>query len=190
MDVLLTKIFCCYLIEVEKPMKIGKKLFTTRQIQSKVKELAQRISSDYEGKEIFIVGILRGAVIFFADLVRAITVPLTFDFIIASSYKKMETMGYVNIYSDLREDIAGKHVLLVEDIIDTGLTLKFLREKLLERNPKSLRICVFLDKNEKRIVDVPIDYSGFEIPNKYVVGYGLDCENRFRNLSYIAFLEQ
>ncbi|MBE0426977.1 MAG: hypoxanthine phosphoribosyltransferase [Nitrospirae bacterium] len=170
-------------------MEIGKKLFTTRKIQSKVKELAQRISSDYEGKEIFAVGVLKGAAIFFADLIRAITVPLTFDFIIASSYKKMETTGYVNIYGDLREDITGKHVLLVEDIIDTGLTLKFLREKLIERNPQSLRTCVFLDKKERRIVDVPIDYTGFEIPDKYVVGYGLDCESKFRNLPYIAFLE-
>jgi hypoxanthine phosphoribosyltransferase len=171
-------------------MKIGKKLFTTRQIQSKVKELAQRISIDYAGREIFAVGILRGAVIFFADLIRAIKVPLTFDFIIASSYKKTETTGCINIYSDLREDIAGKHVLLVEDIIDTGLTMKFLREKLLERNPESLRICVFLDKKEKRIADFPIDYIGFEIPDKFVVGYGLNCENRFRNLPYIAFLEE
>jgi hypoxanthine phosphoribosyltransferase len=171
-------------------MKIGKKLFTTRQIRAKVKELAQRISNDYEGKEIFAVGILRGAVIFFADLIRAIMVPLTFDFIIASSYKKMETTGYVNIYSDLREDISAKHVLLIEDIIDTGLTLKFLREKLLERNPQSLRTCVFLDKKERRIIDVPIDYVGFEIPDKFVVGYGLNCENKFRNLPYIAFLEQ
>jgi len=171
-------------------MKIGKKLLTTRQIHAKVKDLAQRISNDYEGKEIFAVGILRGAVIFFADLIRAITVPLTFDFIIASSYKKMETSGCVNIYSDLREDIAGKHVLIIEDIIDTGLTLKFLREKLLERNPKSLRICVFLDKKVKRTVDVPIDYVGFEIPDKFVVGYGVNCENKFRNLPYIACLEK
>ncbi len=171
-------------------MKIGKKLLTTEQIQSKVKELAQRISSDYEGKEIFAVCILRGGVIFFADIIREITVPLTFDFITSSSYEKMETTGYVIIHSDLREDIAGKHVLIVEDIIDTGLTLKFLREKLIERNPESLRICVFLDKKEKRIVDVPVDYIGFEIPDKYVVGYGLDCENRFRNLPYIALLEQ
>jgi hypoxanthine phosphoribosyltransferase len=171
-------------------MKIGKKLLTIRQIESKVKELAQRISNDYEGKEIFAVGILRGSVIFFADLIRAIKVPLTFDFIIASSYKKTETTGCVNIYSDLREDIAGKHVLLVEDIIDTGLTLKYLREKLLERNPQSLRTCIFLDKKERRIIDVPIDYVGFEIPDKFVVGYGLNCENKFRNLPYIAFLEQ
>jgi hypoxanthine phosphoribosyltransferase len=171
-------------------MKIGKKLLTTRQIRAKVKDLAYRISNDYEGKEIFAVGILRGAVIFFADLVRAITVPLTFDFIIASSYKKTETTGYVNIHSDLREDIGGKHVLLIEDIIDTGLTLKFLREKLLERNPKSLRICVFLDKKVKRTVDVPIDYVGFEIPDKFVVGYGVNCENKFRNLPYIACLEK
>jgi hypoxanthine phosphoribosyltransferase len=174
----------------ELHMKISKKLFTTRQIHSKVKELAQSISSDYEGKEIFSVGTLKGAVIFFADLVRSITVPLTFDFIIASNYKKTETTGCVNIYSDLREDIAGKHVLLIEDVVDTGLTLKFLRERLLERNPESLRICVFLDKKERRIVDVPIDYIGFEIPDEFVVGYGLDCENKFRNLPYIAFLEQ
>jgi hypoxanthine phosphoribosyltransferase len=171
-------------------MKIGKKLLTIRQMQSKVKELAQRISNDYEGKEIFAVGVLRGAVIFFADLVRAIKVPLTFDFIIASSYKKTETTGCVNIHSDLREDIAGKHVLLVEDIIDTGLTLKFLREKLLERNPQSLKTCVFLDKKRRRIIDVPIDYVGFEIPDRFVVGYGVNCENKFRNLPYIAFLEK
>lgn len=171
-------------------MVIGKPLLTTRQIQVKVKELAERISKDYSGKELLAVGILKGAFMFFSDVVRSIEVPLTVDFIIASSYLKTETSGEVKIYYDVREDFAEKHVLLIEDIVDTGITLNQIRERILARCPKSLKICAFLDKKERREVQVPLDYVGFEIPNKYVVGYGLDYDNKFRNLPYISIFKK
>ncbi len=167
-------------------MIVGKPLLTTREIQEKVKELAGRISMDYAGKELLAVGILKGACMFFSDLVRSVEVPLTIDFIVASSYVKMDTSGEVRIHYDIREEMSDKHVLLIEDIVDTGITLNQIRERVLARGPKSLRICTFLDKKERRVVDVPLDYIGFEIPNMFVVGYGLDCDNKFRNLPYIS----
>jgi hypoxanthine phosphoribosyltransferase len=127
---------------------------------------------------------------FFSDLVRSVEVPLTLDFIIASSYVKTQTTGEVKVFYDIRGDISEHHVLLIEDIVDTGVTLNQIRERILSRGPKSLKICAFLDKRERRIVDVPIDYIGFEIPNEFVVGYGLDYENRFRNLPYIAIFKK
>lgn len=171
-------------------MIIGKPLLTTRQIQIKVKELAQRISRDYAGKELLAVGILKGAFMFFSDIVRSIEIPLTVDFVIASSYLKTETSGEVKIYYDVREDFSEKHVLLIEDIVDTGITLNQIRERILSRCPKSLKICAFLDKKERREVPVPLDYVGFEIPNKFVVGYGLDYDNKFRNLPYISIFKK
>jgi hypoxanthine phosphoribosyltransferase len=165
---------------------VGKPLLTTREIQSKVKELADRISVDYAGKELLAVGILKGACMFFSDLVRSIEVPLTIDFIIASSYIKTETSGEVRIHYDIKEEMSDKHVLLIEDIVDTGITLKQIRERVLASSPRSLKICTFLDKKERRVVEVPLDYIGFEIPNMFVVGYGLDCDNKFRNLPYIS----
>jgi len=171
-------------------MIVGKPLLTTRQIQIKVSELASRISRDYSGKDLLVVGILKGAFMFFADLVRSIEVPLTIDFIIASSYIKTETSGEVKIYHDVREDVSDKHVLLVEDIVDTGITLNQIRERILARCPKSLKICAFLDKKEKRIVEIPLDYVGFEIPDQFVVGYGLDYDNKFRNLPYISIFKK
>lgn len=171
-------------------MIVGKPLFTTRQIQTKVKELAHRISKDYSGKELLAVGILKGAFMFFSDIVRSIEVPLTLDFIIASSYLKTNTTGEVKIYYDIRGDISDKHVLLIEDIVDTGITLNQIRERVLARCPKSLKICAFLDKKERRIVEVPLDYIGFEIPDKFVVGYGLDYDNKFRNLPYISIFKK
>lgn len=171
-------------------MIIGKPFFTAEQIQQRVRELAERISHDYEGKNLLTVGILRGAFMFFSDLVRSINVPLTVDFIIAASYVKTATTGEVKVYYDIREDITDKDVLLVEDIVDTGITLNHVRERVLSRRPRSLKICAFLDKKERRIVDVPLDYVGFEIPNEYVVGYGLDYDNQFRNLPYIAIFRK
>lgn len=167
-------------------MVIGKPLLTTEQIQQKVRELADRISGDYEGKNLLAVGILRGAFMFHSDLVRMIKVPLTIDFIVAGSYVGSDTTGEVKVHYDMREDVTDKDVLLVEDIMDSGVTLNYLRERLLLRRPRSLRLCVLLDKRESREVDVPIDYVGFEIPNEFVVGYGLDYDNKFRNLPYIA----
>jgi hypoxanthine phosphoribosyltransferase len=171
-------------------MVIGKPLLTTKQIQSKVKELAEKISDDYTRKNILTVGILRGAFMFLSDLVRAIKVPLTVDFIMASSYIKTDTTGEVKIHCDIREDISNRDVLLVDDIIDTGITINYVRERILARGPNSLKTCVFLDKKERRLVDVPLDYVGFEIPNVFVVGYGLDYDNQFRNLPYISVFKK
>ena len=171
-------------------MIIGKPLLTTRQIQEKVQELAQRISKDYSDKDFLAVGILKGAFMFFSDIVRAIEVPLTLDFIIASSYMKTDSVGQVKVYYDIREDMTDKHVLLIDDIVDTGITLNHIRERVLAKCPKSLKICTFLDKKERREVEIPIDYVGFEIPNEFVVGYGLDYDNKFRNLPYISIFKK
>jgi hypoxanthine phosphoribosyltransferase len=171
-------------------MIIGKPLLTTRQIQAKVKELAQNISKDYVGKDILAVGILKGSFMFFSDIVRAIEVPLTLDFIVASSYVKSDTSGEVKIHYDIREDISDKHVLLIDDIVDTGITLNQIRERILTRFPLSLKICTFLDKKERREVDIPLDYVGYVIPNQFVVGYGLDYDNKYRNLPYISIFRK
>ena len=171
-------------------MIVGKPLFTTRQIQTKVKELADRISEDYSGKDLLVVGILKGAFMFFSDIVRAVKVPLTLDFVVASSYVKTETSGEVKIYYDIMEDISDKHVLLIDDIVDSGITLNQIRERVFARRPETLKICVFLDKKERRMVDIPLDYVGFEIPNEFVVGYGLDYDGKFRNLPYISIFKK
>ena len=171
-------------------MITGKPLFNSQEIQAKVKELAERITKDYSGKELLAVGILKGAYMFFSDLVRAIEVPLTLDFIIASSYIKTETSGEVKIYYDIRENIPDKHVLLIDDIVDTGITLNYIRERVLARCPQSVKVCAFLNKKEKREVEIPLDYVGFEIPNEFVVGYGLDYDNKFRNLPYISIFKK
>ncbi len=171
-------------------MIIGKPFLTTEQIRTRVMELAEKISRDYVGKEILVVGILKGSFMFFSDLVRSIQQPVTIDFIVASSYIKTTSTGEVKVHYDIKEDLAGKHVLLVDDIIDTGISLNYLRERILMKNPESLKICTFLDKKERRQVDIPLDYVGFEIPNVFVVGYGLDYENQFRNLPYIAIFKK
>lgn len=171
-------------------MIIGKPLFTAGQIQAKVKELAREISRDYVGKDVLAVGILKGAFMFFSDIVRSIEIPLTLDFILASSYVKSETTGEVKIHYDVREDISDKHVLLIDDIVDTGITLNQIRERILTRVPLSLKICTFLDKKERREVDIPLDYVGYVIPNQFVVGYGLDYDNKYRNLPYISIFRK
>jgi len=171
-------------------MIIGKPFFTTEQIQSKVAELAESISRDYLGKEIVAVGILKGSFMFFSDLVRAIQQPVTIDFIVASSYIRTTSTGEVKVHYDIKEDLKGKNVLLIDDIIDTGISLNFLRERIITRNPESLKICAFLNKKERRVVEVHLDYIGFDIPNEFFVGYGLDYEDRFRNLPYIAIFKK
>ncbi|MBI4691516.1 MAG: hypoxanthine phosphoribosyltransferase [Nitrospirae bacterium] len=171
-------------------MVIGKPFLTVEQIQNKVKELADKISADYEGKNLLAVGILKGAFMFYSDLVRMIKIPLAVDFIVASSYIKTASTGEVKIHYDIKADIRDKDVLLVEDIADSGITLNHIRERMLARSPKSLKICVFLNKSERRMIDVPLDYIGFEIPNEYVVGYGLDYDNKFRNLPYISIFKK
>jgi hypoxanthine phosphoribosyltransferase len=171
-------------------MVVGRPFLTVEQIQRKNKELADRISADYAGKNLIAVGILKGAFIFYSDLVRLIRVPLTVDFLIAASYLKSETSGEIKLHYNVREDLADKDVLLVEDIVDTGITLNYLRERLLNEGPRSLKICTFLDKRGRREVDVPLDYVGFEIPNEFVVGYGLDYDNKYRNLPYISIFKK
>jgi hypoxanthine phosphoribosyltransferase len=171
-------------------MVVGKPFLSVDQIQKKVKELADTISHDYEGKNLLAVGILKGSFIFFSDLVRMIQTPLFIDFIIASSYLKTESTGEVRVHYDIKEDISDKDVLLIEDIVDTGVTLNYIRERILMNGPRSLRICTFLDKKERREVDVPLDYIGFEIMNEFVVGYGLDYDNKFRNLPYISVFKK
>lgn len=171
-------------------MFIGTPLISEEQIQKKVKELAYKISADYANKDLLAIGVLKGSFMFFSDLIRYIQTPLKVDFIIASSYIKDSSSGEVKIHYFPREEIQGKDVLLVDDIIDTGISLKVLREKILSMNPASLKICVFLDKTERRVVDVPVNYVGFKIPNKFVVGYGLDYREMFRNLPYITVFKK
>ena len=171
-------------------MVVGKPFLTVEQIQEKVRHLADTISEDYEGKDILAVGILKGAFVFFADIVRSIRVPMTVDFLISSSYVRTQTSGNLTLHADLREDVKNRHVLLIEDIIDTGVSISYLRDMLLARNPASLKICTFLDKKSRRRVEVPIDYVGYEIPDYFVVGYGLDFENKFRNLPYISIFKE
>lgn len=171
-------------------MSIGKPFLTTEQISEKVIELADKISRDYGRKEILAIGVLKGSFMFFADLIRALKIPVTVDFIVASSYLKSTSTGEVKIHYDVREDITGKHVLLIDDIIDTGISLNYIRERIISKGPESLKICVLLDKRERRVVDVPVDYIGFEIPNQFVVGYGLDYDNKYRNLPYIAIFKK
>jgi len=171
-------------------MVVGKPFLTVEQIQNKNRELAARISDDYQGKNLLAVGILKGAFIFFSDLVRLIQVPLTIDFIVASSYLKSDTSGEIKLHYDIREEIADKDVLLIEDIIDTGISMNYIRERILNKGPRSLRICALLDKKERREVDLPLDYVGFEIPDEFVVGYGLDYDNKYRNLPYISIFRK
>jgi len=172
-------------------MITGKPLLTVEQIGNRVRNLAERISNDYKGQEIIAVAILKGSFMFFSDIVKLIQVPIKIDFLVTSSYIKENTTGNVVIHADVREDIKDRHVVLFEDIIDTGLTLNYIRERLMSRCPASLKICTFLDKKVHRQVDLVPDYRGFDIPDEYVVGYGLDYDNRFRNLPYVsAFKEE
>lgn len=172
--------------------KIGKVLFSEEEIRGRVRYLADKITSDMFGKELLVVGILNGAVIFLSDLVRCISSALDvrIDFMSISSYgAATKSSGTVRILKDLGSDIEGKNVLIVEDIIDTGLTLSYLLEMMHARKPASLRTCVLLDKSEKREVTVPIDYCGFAIPDAFVVGYGLDCGGKWRHLPDIRAVD-
>jgi len=165
-------------------------LISTGEINEKVKLLASQISHDYRDVDrIFLIGILKGAFIFLADLCRELTVPHVVDFMAVSSYGKSTKTGAVRLIMDLREPIDGQHAIIVEDIADSGKTLKYLYQVLQWHNPASLRTCVLLRKR-KDMLDVPIDYLGFDIPDKWVVGYGLDYADRFRTLPYIAELKK
>ncbi len=159
-------------------------------LQSRVRELGQAISGDYEGKEPLLVGILTGAFLFLADLLRHITIPCQVDFMATSSYGVgTESSGIVRILKDLDQTIEGRHVLIVDDIIDTGLTMDYMLETLKARYPASLRVCALLDKLPRRRREVRIDYRGFEIPDKFVVGYGLDFAGRYRNVPFVCVLK-
>jgi hypoxanthine phosphoribosyltransferase len=169
----------------------GKPIVTQEEMRTRIKELGRQISTDYADKELILVGILKGAYAFYADLARAIRVPLRVDFLVVTSYgARAKSMGKVKMVTDLTEDIAGRDVLLVEDIVDSGLTVQYLVKTLSKRKPKSIKVCTLLSKPERRKVDVPIDYIGFKIPNKYVVGYGLDYQQKYRNLPYLAVLDK
>jgi hypoxanthine phosphoribosyltransferase len=164
-------------------------LISMEEVQAKVKDLGAAISRDYAGKEILMIGVLRGAVIFMADLARAIDVPVAIDFMAVSSYgSSTSTSGVVRILKDLDESVEGRHLLIVEDIIDSGLTLNYLLDNLKSRNPASVKLCTLLSKPERRKMDVPVDYIGFTVPDEFVVGYGLDYAEKYRNLPYIAVL--
>lgn len=166
-------------------------LITKEQIDSKLEELGKKITRDYKGKDnILLVGVLKGAVVFMADLIRYIDLPLQVDFMAVSSYgASTESSGVVRILKDLEENLEGKNLLIVEDIIDSGLTLSYLYNILKSRNPASIKICALLDKPERRKVDIKVDYLGFEIPDYFVVGYGLDYDEKYRNLPYICVLK-
>jgi hypoxanthine phosphoribosyltransferase len=161
-------------------------------IQARVAELADQISKDYEGKELFLVGVLKGAAIFLSDLVRRITVPLTYDFVAIQSYgSSTKSSGVVRILKDLEDSVESKHVLVVEDIVDTGLTMRvsYLIDNLRSRKAASVKVCALLDRPGRRIFETEIDYTGFVVPNKFVVGYGLDYQERYRSLPYIGILK-
>ena len=169
---------------------LGEVLFSAEQISARVQELGEAISRDYAGRDLVLAGVLRGAAFFLIDLARAISIPVAVDFIAISSYgPSSKASGVVRIVKDLDEEIAGRDLLVVEDIVDTGLTLGYLLRILRERGPASLKVCTLLDRNVRRIVEPPVAYRGFVVPDKYVVGYGLDYQQRYRNLSYIAALK-
>src|SRR3984957_6930297 len=160
-----------------------KVLFSQRQIADRVAELGRQIDHDYAGQSIVLLGVLKGAAIFLADLARNITVDCTFDFVAVSSYgKAQKTSGAVKLIKDVDQPIEGKHVIIVEDILDTGLTLDFLQKLFQQHQPRSLRIATLLDKPSRRLVKIEADYVGFKIPNQFVLGYGMDYAERFRNL--------
>lgn len=166
-------------------------LIDHREIDERVGELARRITEDYRDRDLVVVGILKGAFVFLADLVRRVELPLEVDFVAVSSYgKDTETSGVVRVIKDLDLDIRGRDVLLVEDIVDTGLTLNYIARMLLQREPASLEICALLNKPEARKVDIEVKYCGFDIPPVFVVGYGLDYAERYRHLPYVGVLEE
>ena len=166
-------------------------LISKEQIAEKVACLGEEISRDYMDKNLIVVGILKGAIVFFADLIREITVPMYLDFMAASSYgSSTESSGIVRILKDLDRSVEGKHILIVEDIIDTGLTIKYIIENLESRRPESVKVCALLDKPARRKTQVTAHYNGFVIPDEFVVGYGLDCNEKYRNLPGIYVLKK
>ena len=172
-------------------MNVSNTLISQEEIETKVIELAKKIEMDYKNQEVLIVGVLKGAFVFVSDLVRNINLDLSLDFIAVSSYgMSTESSGVVKINKDIEMDLSGKNVIIVEDIIDTGLTLKYIKEYLSGKNAKSVRICTLLDKPSRRKCNVEVDYVGFEIEDLFIVGYGIDCKEKYRNLPYIAYIQE
>jgi hypoxanthine phosphoribosyltransferase len=176
---------------VELEAGVAGVLIGEERLQARVRELGLEISADYAGRDLLLVGVLKGAVFFMADLMRAISVPCEIDFMAISSYgASHDSSGVVRILKDLDINIEGRHVLVVEDIIDSGLTLSYLVRNLESREPASLGVCALLTKPERREIDVEVRYVGFEIPNRFVIGYGLDFAERYRNLPYLGVLDE
>lgn len=165
-------------------------LYSEEELEAKCAELGAQISKDYEGKNLLLVSVLKGAVVFMTDLMRHITVSCSIDFMVVSSYGSgVKTSGVVKIVKDLDADLAGKDLLIVEDILDTGMTLHYLKQLLQDRNPNSIRIATLLDKPERRRAAVRADYVGYQVPDEFVVGYGLDYDEKYRNLPYVGILK-
>ena len=170
---------------------IERVLYTEQVIKKRVYELAKEIEADFKGEDLLMVGVLRGAVMFYADLVREMDMPVHMNFMAVSSYgASSESSGVVRIQHDLEEDISGKNVIIVEDIVDSGLTLQYLTKTLKSRNPKTLKTCCLFDKKERRKVDFEADYVGFDVPDVFIVGYGLDYAENYRNLKFIGELKE
>jgi hypoxanthine phosphoribosyltransferase len=188
-----SRLGCIYTGDGERPLSdpaIGEILVSSEDLQQRVGELGAQISSDYEGRDLFLVGVLKGAVLFLADLMRSIDVPCEIDFMAVSSYgSQTDSSGVVRILKDLDASIENRHVLIVEDIIDSGLTLQYLMRTLNARQPASLEVCALLTKPERLRVDLSPRYIGFEIANRFAVGYGLDHAQHYRNLEYVAALD-
>jgi len=169
---------------------IDRQLISEEDIRTRIKELANQISEDFEGETVILVGLLKGSVVFLADLAREITVPCHMDFMSVTSYgNDTESSGEVRFLKDLDEDINGKNVIIVEDIIDTGYTLREVVKVLGARSPKTINICTLLNKVSRRLVDIPVTYNGFDIPDEFVVGFGLDYAQKYRNLKYVGVLK-
>lgn len=166
-------------------------LISEQEVEKRIQELADQITRDYAGKEVHLICVLKGSIFFTCELAKRIPLPVTFDFMSVSSYgNEMVSSGRVKIVKDLDEAIEGKNVIVIEDIIDSGRTLSYLMDLLKVRKPESLRLCTLLDKPERRVTDVSVDYTGFEIPDKFVIGYGLDYAQKYRNLPYIGVIEE
>lgn len=167
-----------------------KELFSEEAVDARIRELGEQISKDYAGKEVHLICVLKGGSFFMCELAKRIDVPVSLDFMSVSSYgSETKSSGVVKIVKDLDEPLKDKDVLVVEDIVDSGRTLSYLLEMLRDRGPRSLRLCTLLDKPERRVVDVHVDYTGFQIPDEFVVGYGLDYDQKYRNLPYIGVVE-
>ena len=165
-------------------------LYSQEYLAGVVKELGRKISEDYKGKNLLMVSVLKGSVVFMADLMRAITIPCSIDFMSVSSYGSgVKTSGVVKIIKDLDINLEGKDLLLVEDILDSGMTLHYIRDMLNQRNPRSIRLCTLFDKPERRTVDIAADYFGAVVPDAFIVGYGLDYDEKYRNLPYVGILK-